>query len=129
YFAKYFPYFAKGPEYEKFLIKNDWVRPYALFKVLKDTQIHQNWAKWPKKLQNPTGNYRRELEIHYQKEMDFYILLQFLSFKQLKEVNIHAHRKGVWIKGDIPILISPESSDVWLFREDFDRKYSAGAPP
>lgn len=129
YFAKYFAVISKSPEYEEFIQKQEWVFPYALFKVLKDNQVHKNWAKWPPKLRDPTKKYFKQLEKKHRTEMDFYIFLQFLCFVEMKQVHLHARKKGVWIKGDIPILISPESSDVWLFRQDFNRDFSAGAPP
>jgi 4-alpha-glucanotransferase len=45
------------------------------------------------------------------------------------QVKKYANKKGIYIKGDIPILISPDSCDAWLYPEIFDFNLSAGAPP
>ena len=129
YHNAYFSNFKEMPEYLEYLSKHDWLIPYALFKVLKDDNAHINWQDWEKNLRDPSSSLLKKLSIEYRKELDFYIFLQYLCYKQLTEAKAHANQKGIFLKGDIPILISPESLDVWLNREDFDLSVSVGSPP
>jgi 4-alpha-glucanotransferase len=106
-----------------------WIEPYALFKVIKD-RVHQNhWLTWPEELKNPSPQQYERLCHLFSKEMLFYIFLQFFSFQQLHAVKEHGLSKGVHIKGDIPILISPDSCDVWHHKPYFNLDFAAGAPP
>lgn len=60
---------------------------------------------------------------------DFDLFLQQLCFEQMGRVRAHATAQGVFLKGDVPILLSPESVDVLAHPELFDRTAAAGAPP
>jgi len=44
-------------------------------------------------------------------------------------VKNYAERKKIFLKGDIPFLVSRDSSDVWAHRSLFKLSHSAGAPP
>jgi len=59
----------------------------------------------------------------------FYLFLQRLCFSQMRQVRRYAESKGVWIKGDLPILISPSSIDCKEHSELFAMDLSVGAPP
>ena len=60
---------------------------------------------------------------------------QWAFFYQWKEVKDYAHKKGIRIRGDIPIYVAWDSSDVWSapdqFQLDPDKNPSsvAGVPP
>ena len=64
----------------------------------------------------------------YAREVEFYYLLQYLCFQQLKEVKAYAESKNVWLKGDIPILVNPDSADVWAHRTFFHLDRVVGRP-
>ncbi|MCH9620878.1 MAG: 4-alpha-glucanotransferase [Chlamydiia bacterium] len=129
YYYKYFDNFSKTLTYQAFLKDNPWLHDYGLFKALKDDYAHRGWFSWEKKHQDISKSYKKQLLKEKETEINFYIFLQFLCFTQMEEVKGYAQKKGVMLKGDIPILISPESLDVWHARENFDLDYSAGAPP
>ena len=61
--------------------------------------------------------------------MHFHYIVQFLCHSQLQTVKKHAEKKGVFLKGDVPILLSPDSADVWAHQEFFDLSFTAGSPP
>jgi 4-alpha-glucanotransferase len=65
----------------------------------------------------------------YGESSQFHEFVQYLCATQMREVKRCAEEIGLWIKGDIPILVSPYSIDVELFPEIFNKDYSAGAPP
>lgn len=119
----------KTDEFKKFQSENPWVKPYALFKTLKNHLNNTSWTTWPEDLRYPTPERLLNLYEIYEERMSFYLLLQFLCYIQLIRVKEYAQKKGVFLMGDIPILLSIESCDVWLHLELFDSQLSAGSPP
>jgi 4-alpha-glucanotransferase len=122
----------KTKSYKEFLTNNkEWLEPYAAFSYLRDIHKTTNYKKWGKwSIYNPN-----EIEkliapkAKHHKQVAFYYYLQFHLDKQLKEAVAYAHEKGVAIKGDIPIGISPNSVEAWSEPEHFNLKSQAGAPP
>lgn len=129
YFEEMGPTIVKEKTFEKFVEDNDWVETYALFKVLKDLMAKNHWQTWPSKLQYLDKKECDALIEKHWVEVCFYVFLQYLCYMQLTDVKAYANSKGVFLKGDIPILISPDSADVWEYTDEFDLTLSAGAPP
>ncbi len=119
----------KEKEYSLFLQKQEWLLPYALFKVLKDHFHQKHWQDWPEEFKEMTNRHLKILYHQYVQEIEFYTLLQYLSFSQLKQVKTYADSKNILLKGDVPILISPDSCDVWLHRSFFNLDFAVGSPP
>ncbi len=121
--------FLQDPEYQNFLRENTWLKKYALYKTLKESMSVLNWREWPKELSSPTKELVENLYKLHKKEISFHSLMQFFCYKQMKSVKEYAELKGVYIKGDIPILISPDSADVYLDRHLFSLDFLVGHPP
>lgn len=107
------------PEYNKFISENPWIENFARFQTLKRLFHWKDWREW-------TLNF--DLSPH-QHEIDQHKMIQFLCYSQMQEVKKYAESKGMFIMGDIPILISPDSADVWGHPELFNQELAAGAPP
>ena len=106
-----------------------WLEDFALFKVLKQQHNNAAWYEWsqPYKIRN-----KKEIESFsklHKKQLLFQKWVQFLLYQQLSEARKYANRKGVLLKGDLPILVSRDSSDVWAHPEFFKLDFVAGAPP
>ncbi len=129
YFLQVGARISKEKEFEQFLKENPWVISYGLFKVIKDMLEQSIWQYWPEDLKYLSQKRYDELVSQYWDEICFHVTLQYFSFAQLKVVKKHASDAGVFLKGDIPILISGDSVDVWHNPEFFDLTYAAGAPP
>lgn len=129
YFQKCFIFFQEDPDFQKFIELHEWLKSYALFKVLKDRHEHKNWSEWNREYINPSHTFLKKLYEDERPEMNFYFMIQYLAFQQMKQVKTYANHKKIFLKGDVPILISPESLDVWLYREEFNLDVAAGAPP
>lgn len=126
YFHHIGPQIIASSDYQNFMGNYPWMSAYALFKAIKMERNWQPWEEWPQELQNPdTG----ELQHRYREMISYHSLLQYLCFNQMKEVKKTAEEAGLFIKGDIPILISRESAAVWQNRDLFLLQYEAGAPP
>lgn len=119
----------KTEDYQLFKEHNPWVDQYALFKALKIKRNWELWKNWPEEIQNPSKDTFQKLLIEMKEEVLFHTFLQYLCYRQMSEIKNYAEKQGVFLKGDIPILINMESADVWLNRDLFLTHLTAGAPP
>lgn len=116
---------------------SDWVEDYALFMALKEERFDGaplwEWDDTDLLHRDPKAltTARQELK----DEIDFRVFLQAIFFTQWGTLRAYAAKAGIRIIGDIPIYVSPDSSDVWqnptLFKVDADCKPQkvAGVPP
>lgn len=133
FFKDYFDEFGdklfKDPEFYYFENNNPWLKKYALYKTLKESMTFVSWELWPQDLKTPTEDDLKNLYKLHHKAITRYSYLQFLCFLQMKQVKAYAEEQSIYIKGDIPILISPDSADVWLERTCFSLEKVVGHPP
>lgn len=118
-----------GEEYQAFAKNTPWLREYALFKALKEHYGWVSWEDWPSDIKNPSTQTVDSLLKQHQKDIEWHCAIQYLCYTQLRTVKEYASQKGVFLMGDIPILISRDSADVWFHRALFNLDYAAGAPP
>ena len=121
----------KSKEYKAFFTANrSWLEPYSLYCYLRDKYRTADFHQWKESEFNPSlldrfctpGNERyREIRKH--------CFIQFHLDKQLTDVKKYANRKGILLKGDIPIGVNRHSADVWIHPELFHTDCQAGAPP
>ncbi len=125
YFLHTFSSIEKTEDYQRFIEGQAWLLPYALFKACKTQYGERCWQDWPESARQ----YDPSLIHTSQQTVNFYVYLQYLCYKQLKTVRDYATSQSVFLKGDLPILLSPDSVDVWENRSLFDLTLVAGAPP
>lgn len=122
----------KSRAYKKFFKENvEWLRPYAAFCYLRDQYKTSDFRQWgdyavykPEQilaLTDAAQPFHEHIAVHYYQ--------QYYLDKQLREVVEYAHERGVGLKGDIPIGISPNSIEAWTEPELFNLNAQAGAPP
>ena len=126
----------KTPEILKFIEENNnWIYEYGVFMALKNNFEGKPIWEWPEKLRvkddQIIGKYWNQLR----NDINFYMFIQYLFFKQWKELKEYANRKGIKIIGDMPIYPAADSCDVWthpeLFKvdkEELTAKYFSGVP-
>lgn len=123
-------------EIESFRNRNrDWIEDYGLYMAIKSINNLRSWQEWDEdiKLREKKAlcHYRQELK----EEIDYWIFLQYLFFKQWKALKGYANRKGIKIIGDIPIYVAEDSADTWansqIFLLDEDKRPMevGGCPP
>ncbi|HTP60063.1 MAG TPA: 4-alpha-glucanotransferase, partial [Spirochaetia bacterium] len=127
-FAEEGPAAAQDAAFIQWLSANPWVRPYAVFTALKRENAGTSWASWGE-MANPT-----EADINgwwdtHAEQCLCAAWIQHQLEQQLSRASTRAHGMGVYLKGDVPILMSRESADVWASRQYFDLDSNAGAPP
>ncbi|MBS0604655.1 MAG: 4-alpha-glucanotransferase [Verrucomicrobia bacterium] len=120
---------VKSKELKKYISENPWVEYYALFRTLTDRLGGSPSTSWPPEVRSPSTKEFHELLKRYASDVSFFIVLQYLCYTQLKKVKEYANQKGVLLMGDLPILVSPESVDVWQHPDFFNTHLQAGAPP
>ena len=104
-------------DYKTFFKENEeWLVPYAEF------CLHERCLSLSKAL--PVTSTSSVTE-----QPEFYYFLQYHLDKQLTEVVDYLHKKGIALKGDIPIGIGRHSVEAWTNPELFNLNCQAGAPP
>ncbi len=122
-------------EYDLFLSRNSkWLNDYSLFMAIKDQHGGKMWTQWPTKYKF-YKQLLKEDKIPLMEDAEFHKFVQFIFFKQWKNIKDYAHQKNIKIIGDMPIYVSFDSADVWsqteLFQldEHLNPKAVAGVPP
>ncbi len=116
------------PGFTKWLSANAWVRPYAVFTALKRESGGGPWASWGSMADPSESAILRWWEGHEEQCLRIAWIQHQLEL-QLSRASRRARQSGVYLKGDVPILMSRESADVWASRRYFDLGANAGAPP
>ena len=130
--------FHKAPAdgYAEYLEQQkSWLDEYVLFMAVKAYYNDGPWTQWPLDIRmhqpEAMARYREQLR----DEIDFQSFLQFCFHTQWQRLRAYAHENGIQIIGDIPIYVSPDSSDLWthpeLFQTDGEMHLTqvAGCPP
>ena len=113
-----------------------WLTDYALYMAVKKLFDDKPWIDWPDHL----IKYRNPATInHYlnylNEDVMFWKFVQFIFFKQWRELKQYANDNGVLLFGDMPIYVAMDSADTWanpdVFWLDNERRpvCVAGCPP
>lgn len=121
-----------GDDYKAFFEKNQhWLVPYAVFCYLRDKNGTSHFQEW-----KTNGVYdKTEVERLSSKKSKAYksvalhFFIQFHLHLQLKEAADYARKKGLELKGDIPIGVYRYGCDAWIAPELYHMEMQAGAPP
>ena len=117
-------------ELRKFIEDNIyWLQDFALFKVIKEYQSGKAWDEWEDKYKYRDPAVLENFKKKHEREITFQMWVQWQLYKQFKEVKKYAKSKKIFIKGDLPILVSRDSADVWRHPDFFKLEYASGAPP
>lgn len=130
-------YAAEKQEFRLFQRQEaSWLNDYSLFRwLMEQAGGRETWDQWPKAFHTPAfareffhaaRSKRGETVVQ---EQTYYAWVQWLCFRQWRDVRQLANELGVKLMGDIPIGISYYSADVFFQREQFDLDWCGGAPP
>jgi 4-alpha-glucanotransferase len=118
------------PEFAKFKEENSyWLFDFALYKELKAYHRGGAWYEWDMKYRERDKGALQDFQREHKKEINFQMWVQWQLFGQFRDVKTYAKTKNVLLKGDLPILVSRDSADVWQHPEYFKLEFAAGAPP
>ena len=119
-------------DFLKFFNENKyWLVPYAAYRTLCSETGTPDFKQWGAyaiydantiaAFDTPESPYCQTMRLHYYTQYHLHL--------QLQAARTYAHSKGVVLKGDIPIGISPRSADAWSTPKYFHLNSQAGAPP
>ncbi|MEO5357472.1 MAG: 4-alpha-glucanotransferase [Nitrospirae bacterium YQR-1] len=112
----------------QWISENPWVKPYAVYRAIKDTYEFDTWLNW-EIMRDPTEADLNKYWNEHETDVMFFAWVQLELEKQLIKAAKSIEDMGLRLKGDIPILINEDSADVWYERRLFDLSGRAGAPP
>ena len=123
-------------DYEQFCkTEAEWLDEYALFMALKDANDGVAWSEWDEDLKKRKPEAIEAAKKEYADDIKFYKMLQYLFFKQWRQLKAYANSKNIEIIGDVPIYVAGDSADVWAnpkqfyLDEDLNPIEVAGCPP
>ncbi|MGC8805488.1 MAG: 4-alpha-glucanotransferase, partial [Candidatus Ratteibacteria bacterium] len=106
-----------------------WLDDFAIYRVLKKINDDAAWYNWEKYFAEGNEEKIVQIEYSYRKEVLLEKWIQYICFNQLVDARQYAGKKGVLLMGDMPVLASKDSADVWSKRMLFNLEFVAGAPP
>ncbi|MDK7242046.1 1,4-alpha-glucan branching protein GlgB [Neisseria subflava] len=121
--------------FEAFVLeKGKALQGFGLFEALDQYYSRPGqvgWQSWPSEFHQPDGEAVEKFALSHEREIRFYMWLQWLCAEQLQEVNQAAAEYGVklGIYGDLAVGVARGSADTWLNRQDYCMDLSVGAPP
>ena len=121
--------------FEAFVLeKGKALQGFGLFEALDQYYSRPGqvgWQSWPSEFHQPDGEAVEKFARSHEREIRFYMWLQWLCAEQLHEVNQAAAEYGVklGIYGDLAVGVARGSADTWLNRQDYCMDVSVGAPP
>lgn len=130
-------FFAEEPEDYRIFCEEekDWLEDFALFMTLKDVNGGAQWFEWDRPLKFREEEAIAAAKEEYADEIAFWKMLQYLFFKQWRELKAYANERGIRIIGDVPIYVAGDSVDVWTnptqfyLDENLEPIDVAGCPP
>jgi len=123
-------------EYLHFCEENSiWLDDFALFGSLKSYFRGKPWDQWPSGIRDRKKGEIAEARERLKRSIAREKTLQYLFFRQWKNLKAYCNEKDVQVFGDLPIYVNYESADVWahpqVFKLDKDKRPTAvtGVPP
>lgn len=118
--------------YKQFVKTNDhWLFPYACFSTLRDHYGTTNFQNWQDHANYDFHQLKQMLSRNssLSSQVDYWYFVQYLLHTQLTHAKNYAHKKGISLKGDIPIGINRNSVEAWTAPHLFNLDTQTGAPP
>ena len=127
---------ADSAEYKDFCTAQSfWLDDYALFMAVKAEQGQAGLCDWPDDLRTRQPAAVAAARERLAGQVDYFKAVQFFFYTQWNALKAYANGKGIQLVGDIPIYVSPDSSDLWTHPELFQTDgqmhltHVAGCPP
>jgi 4-alpha-glucanotransferase len=123
--------FLKETSFKEFFEDNQtWLMPYSAFCFLRDKYGTSDFSRWK------TNSVYNEVEVERLcnpksktfSKIAFHLFVQYHLDLQLKDAVSYAHKRGIALKGDIPIGIYRYGCDAWTAPELYNMNMQAGAP-
>ena len=128
--------FRPGAAWHRFCDEHTgWLDDYALFTTIKRKFHGVAWPDWPPELRDRDPAALRRAAATHSRDVARAKFVQYVAFRQWRELRHRCRELGVGILGDLPMYVDHDSADVWaspgLFKLGPDRRprVVAGVPP
>jgi 4-alpha-glucanotransferase len=118
---------ASSSSLKTWIEENSWVKPYAVFRRLKEANNEKSWREWEGQKSNRWNDLWNDPSLR--DEHLFWAWIQQALDAQFSAAAASLAGQGILLEGDLPILMNEDSCDVWAHTENFNLDLSAGAPP
>lgn len=98
---------------EEFRRENRWVDNYAIYMACKTHFGMRPWTQWPEDIRLHKKAAVEEYKAKLQDDVNYYVYLQFLFYRQWEKLRDYIHKRGIRVIGDLPIYVAMDSADVW----------------
>ena len=71
------------------------------------------WTEWPDDIRLRKAEAMAAHRVALKEDMELFIFIQFLFFRQWNTLREYLHEKGIQVIGDLPIYVPLDSADVW----------------
>ena len=118
--------------YRRFVRENrTWLMPYAVFCYYRDLHGTVDFTRWGDDATYDADRVRALFDAQWETsgEVGYHCFLQYILHTQFSDVADYARRRGVILKGDLPIGVNRTSVDAWADTPYFNPQQQAGAPP
>jgi 4-alpha-glucanotransferase len=123
-------------EFQAFLEgTRDWLDDYAAFEVLSGLHQGSPWWNWPTDLRDRQPAALERLRREQARALRGVREQQFTFAWQWRRLRDYAHSRGVFLFGDVPFYVAPDSAESWAYRDQFQLDANgqptavAGVPP
>lgn len=118
---------ARAQAFESYCARQAWwLEPYALFRAVHAAFDERAWWQWPEPLASRDAEALAIVARELVDEQRFRAYLQWIADEQWQAARRAA---GVHVFGDLPFMISADSPDVWMRRDEFRLDATVGVPP
>ncbi len=123
--------FQKSKVYTTFYEANKyWLDYYAAYSYLRNKYSAVNFNEWEQYATIDAEKINALFKDNTVKnDLQFWIYVQYQLHLQLTDAVDYLHKKGIAVKGDLPIGIGRTSCDAWQHPHLFHMDMQAGAPP
>lgn len=113
----------------------DWLEDYAAFEVLSSLNEGAPWWTWPPEYRDRQPAAMEQLRHEQGPALGAICEQQFSFAWQWQRLRDYAHSRGVFLFGDVPFYVAPDSAEAWSHRQQFQLDATgraiavAGVPP
>ncbi len=133
---KAFDNFPRDNEAWQAFLSRGFYADFALFMSLKTRFSHRPWKEWDTAYKEADEGALAAYKKEHADELAFWQFTQFLFLRQWNSLLDYAHSKGIEVMGDMPIYVSYDSVETWLYRKKLfmldsegNTSLRAGVPP
>jgi len=104
---------------------------FGVFQSLAESFHSSVWRQWPMEFQDPRSQAVERFRGAHEDRIRFFQYVQWQCELQLKEINRSAGmaKLSLGLYQDLPVGVSPDGADAWIFQHQLALGFVIGAPP